>query len=135
MVKMTLFGQTSIADSTISKNYLCLEFGGAGVIFSLNYERLIKIESENKFLFRAGLAFVPAIDEKNILIPFGLYYLIGDIHHLELGLNNSVGLFFPGKSSGYFNRPKSNYLEDYIVPSIGYRYENFYLLLLQVVHL
>jgi|ERR1035437_1342382 hypothetical protein len=109
-------------DSLINKNNISIELGGVGVIGSINYERLIKV-TKNKLLFRVGVSYLPlTVNNKPAfgtpILPFGLYYLIGNKHNLELGLNNSLGYTFGDNT----NNHKFNYL---LMPSIGYRFENF----------
>jgi hypothetical protein len=121
-----LIGQITKRDSLISKNNYCLELGGAGIVGSLNYERLILIKTNKKLLFRVGLSIpISEYSLKTPRIPLGLYYLIGlkeSLHHFELGFNNTIGYTFDNSVLNYEEK-KFNY---YIIPSIGYRFENFY---------
>ena len=134
MIHMTLSGQDLKKDSILSKNHLSFELGGAGILGSINYERLIKMNSSNKLLSRVGLSYVPDVlnnDNGVISLPFGLYYLIGIKHHLELGINNTISWYnFKGNSdkSKFLDMEIStgNSINYYLMPSIGYRYENFY---------
>lgn len=134
MIHMTLSGQDLKKDSILSKNHLSFELGGAGILGSINYERLIKLNSNNKLLSRVGLSYIPDIlnDAKGtISLPFGLYYLIGIKHHLELGINNTISWYnFNGNpdESKFLNMeiPRESSILYYLMPSIGYRYENFY---------
>ncbi len=129
LIQSHVSGQDLKNDSTISKNSFSVELGGAGLIGSLNYEHLIKKASNNKLLFRAGFSYImPPIDDKHsFLLPFGLYYLIGIKHHIELGLNNTIlWSQFPGATNGdNINIPKANCWDYFIMPSVGYRFENF----------
>lgn len=134
MIHMTLSGQDLKKDSILSKNHLSFELGGAGIVGSLNYERLIKMKSNNKLLSRVGLSYIPDIlnDNKGVIsLPFGLYYLIGIKHHLELGINNTIVWWnFKGNADESkfadikIQRGSSIYY--YVMPSIGYRFENFH---------
>jgi len=134
MIQLTLSGQELKKDSVLSKNHLSFELGGAGILSSVNYERLIQMNSTNKLLSRIGLSYIPDIlnnDNGIISLPFGLYYLIGNKHHLELGINNIISWYnFKGNSdkNEYLGMEIStgSSINDYLMPSIGYRYENFY---------
>lgn len=134
MIHMTLSGQDLKKDSILIKNHLSFELGGAGIVGSLNYERLIKMKSNNKLLSRVGLSYLPDILNHNkgiISLPFGLYYLIGIKHHLELGLNNTISWWnFNGnpdeRSFSGVKIPRGSSISYYVMPSIGYRFEDFY---------
>jgi len=124
LTNLTLFGQDLRNDSIIIKNQLSIELGGAGGIGSLNFERLINVKSNNKVLFRVGLSYLPlTVNNKRAfwtpILPFGFYYLNGIKHHLELGLNNSLAFTIDNIS----NKKEFHYI---LMPSIGYRFENFY---------
>jgi len=124
LTNLTIFGQDVRNDSIIIKNQLSIELGGAGGIGSLNFERLIHVKANNKILFRVGLSYLPlTVNSKHAfgspILPFGFYYLIGIKHHLELGLNNTLAYTIDNIS----NKNEFHYL---LMPSIGYRFENFY---------
>lgn len=134
MIHLTLSGQDLKKDSILRKNHLSFELGGAGIAGSINYERLIKMNSDNKLLSRVGLLYVPGsinYDMGVILLPFGLYYLIGIKHHLELGLNNTISWSnYNGKPTesrfSDIKIPRGSTISYFVVPSIGYRFEEFY---------
>lgn len=134
MIHLALSGQDLKKDSILSKNHLSFELGGAGIAGSFNYERLIKMKSNNKLLSRVGLSYIPGSINYNkgiISLPFGLYYLIGIKHHLELGLNNSIawwnikGNTDESKIAG-IKIAEGSSMFYYVMPSIGYRFEDFY---------
>jgi len=124
LTNLTLFGQDLRNDSILIKNHFSIELGGVGGIGSLNFERLINVKSINKVLFRVGLSYLPLIVNSKPafgtpILPFGFYYLIGIKDHLELGLNNSLAYTIDNIS----NKNEFHYI---LMPSIGYRFENFY---------
>jgi hypothetical protein len=123
LVHRILLAQDVQNSQHLNKNHLSVELGGAGVLGSINYERLVKAKS-NKLLLRVGLSYLPlTVNNKKALgtpiLPFGLYYLIGDKHHLELGLNNTFGYTVD-------NITNKNELKYFLMPSVGYRFENFF---------
>jgi hypothetical protein len=116
---LALFGQNLKKDTLLNKNHLSFELGGAGAIGSINYEYLLHAESNTKVLVRDGISHLPlSLKDKPIwgtpLLPFGFYYMIGVKHYLELGINNTIGYTIDDNNWHY-----------YIMPSIGYRFENF----------
>ena len=109
-----IYGQDSASVKPVNRSNVTLEIGGAGFFGSVNYEHLVYYNSYNKLLLRVG-ATVPYKDFGNNyfeLFPIGIYYLNGNKHHLELGLNSSV----------MYNKCFKLVV---ISPSIGYRYQNF----------
>ncbi len=134
MIHLSLSGQDLKKDSILSKNHLSLELGGAGIAGSINYERLIKMKANYKLLSRVGLLYIPDNLNYNkgiIALPFGLYYLIGIKHHLELGLNNTISWWnFNGNPDvrrfSDIKIPRESTIDYYVIPSIGYRFEDFY---------
>lgn len=109
-----IYGQDSASVKPVNRSTVSLEIGGAGSFASVNYEHLVYYNSYNKLLLRVG-ATAPYKDFGNNyfeLFPIGIYYLNGNKHHLELGLNSSV----------MYNK---GFKLVFISPSIGYRYQKF----------
>ncbi len=123
LAQVILLAQDAQTNQHLNKNHLSIELGGAGAVGSINYERLIKARS-SKLLLRVGLSYLPLkVNNKQAfgtpILPFGVYYLIGIRHHIEFGLNNSFGYTVDNIS----NKNELKYL---LIPSVGYRFENFF---------
>ncbi len=86
------------------------ELGGAGPIFSLNYER--EVIDDSALLLRIGLGYLSTWSYEGLTIPIGAYHLI-DLNkgnHLELGGSYTFGLGRDNDiGTGFF------------LPAIGYR--------------
>jgi len=107
-----------------NRNSLGLEIGGVLMLYSLNYERTLLATNYQKIHGRIGVGYFPNFltseaSEQSVFIPYGVYYLLGKKHHLELGLNARTGF--------YLKEPTDNSSAIFraISPSVGYRYQNF----------
>lgn len=112
----TTFSQTSISTK---QNQLYLELAGDGLIYSLNYERLL---SEN-FSLRAGFGITPGIiiaEGTFIHIPFTCSYLVGSkTSKFELGLGVT---YFAGSDVEIFGLPADDQSLIFLTGIVGYRY-------------
>lgn len=69
-------------------NSLQLELGGHGLVYSLNYERVLFNGNRFKTTAQAGIAYYPAISRvRDVWLPIGInqLYSMGN-HHIEVGL-------------------------------------------------
>jgi hypothetical protein len=81
---------------------LFAELGGAGLIFSANYDRRFNKQVDG-LGFRVGLGYSFLNDFKFTTLPIGLNYLIGNSergHYFEAGLNGTL-MFVGGSSNRY----------------------------------
>lgn len=101
------------------KSVLYLEGGGVGLYGSLNYEHLLFHADKNKVMLRVGGMAYPDQSGDHFpgtgLFALGTYYLKGERHHLEMGLNTCWGYGFYEKKTMMIA----------VAPSIGYRLHNF----------
>ena len=123
LAPVTLYGQCYVGGTRYNKHHISLEVGGAGGLGSINYEHTLLANPENFLLFRLGLSYTPlTVNGRHAIgtpvMPIGLYYLYGNKHHFELGLNNTFGYTFDNISD-------DNEFTYMLVPSIGYRFEDF----------
>ena len=123
LAPVTLYGQCYVGGTRYNKHHISLEAGGAGGLGSINYEHTLLANPENFLLFRLGLSYTPlTVNGRHAIgtpiMPIGLYYLYGNKHHFELGLNNTFGYTFDNISD-------DNEFTYMLVPSIGFRFENF----------
>lgn len=118
-----LFVQTiSNAQSTSSnfkQNQLYLELAGNGLIYSLNYERLL---SKN-FALRFGFGITPGVifvEGTYIHIPFTASYLVGsETSKFEAGIGAT---YFAGTDVEIFGLPAGDQSLIFVTGIIGYRY-------------
>jgi len=110
-------GQTSTAN--LKQNQLYLELAGNGLIYSINYERLL---SEN-FTLRGGFGITPGIifaEGTFIHIPVTASYLIGsETSKFEVGLGAT---YFSGTDIEFFGLPAGDESLIFITGLAGYRY-------------
>jgi len=110
-------GQTQTTN--FKQNQLYLELGGNGLIYSINYERLL---SEN-FILRGGFGITPGIifvEGTFIHIPFTASYLIGSTtSKLELGLGAT---YFAGEDTELFGLDAGDQSLIILTGIVGYRY-------------
>jgi len=115
--------QCNAAGQTLATNFkqnqLYLELGGNGLIYSINYERLL---SEN-FTLRGGFGITPGlifVEGTFIHIPVTASYLIGSkTSKLELGLGAT---YFAGKDTEIFGLDAGDQFLVFLTGIIGYRY-------------
>lgn len=121
ILQFNVFAQDSTQLELVNKSNVNFELGGVAMFGSLNYEHLVLYKPNEKVILRSGLSFIPVIfssNQKNIdpLIPIGIYYLIGNKNHLEIGINNVFRYALDDEKI----KVSSNF-------SIGYRFQNFHL--------
>jgi hypothetical protein len=110
-----------------AKNSLSLMLGGSGMIFSMNYERVL-ISSENqKLQAKIGVGYFPLyvngeakFGTLNKILGAGYLYSFGK-HHIEAGLSNIFTETFDESVAGD-DFSQVNYI---LSPSLGYRFQNF----------
>lgn len=88
------------------KNALYIEIGGAGHLYSLNYEHRILIRPNHRIAAGVGFSYYNVLGDVTIGL-LSASYVYGEKHNLELG--TSLGYIFTE--------------EFYFVPKIGYRLE------------
>jgi hypothetical protein len=101
------------------QNQLFLELGGNGLIYSVNYERLL---SENLTL-RGGLGYTPGlifVEGTFFHIPVTMSYIVGGDHSkFEAGLGVTL---FTGTNAKIFGLPTGDISILFISGILGYRY-------------
>lgn len=117
-----IFQSNSLAQHTpniLKSNQLYLELGGNGLIYSINYERLL---SENVTL-RGGFGVTPGIifaEGTFIHIPVTASYLIGsETSKFEAGLGAT---YFSGTDVEVFGLPAGDQSLVFLTGIVGYRY-------------
>lgn len=110
------FGQTN---SEIKKNTLFLEGGGNALLYSFNFDRLLKIKEKWRLSGRLGIiyfySFFSSFDRHFIGLPVEFSYLRGHKNNfLELGI---------GVTPIYDHYPPTRELISMAVIRIGYRYQ------------
>lgn len=108
-----------LSEQASKKNQLYFELGGNGIIYSLNYERLL---TENLTL-RAGFGITPGIifvEGTFVHIPVTVSYLIGGARSkFETGLG---AVYFSGSDIKVFGLKSGELSEVALTGIIGYRY-------------
>ncbi|MCW3118789.1 MAG: hypothetical protein JWM28_2871 [Chitinophagaceae bacterium] len=104
-----------------------LEVGGNSIGFSANYDMRLRPDRNDGPGFRAGLGYLPDIDNTYITIPVGLNYIVGK---RKSGLETGLGI-----TGIYDSDPNINFFHDIYpgdratnftavgVLSLGYRYQ------------
>lgn len=98
--------------SLIRLNVLFGELGGSGLLFSMNYERLLN----NKFGVRVG---VGSAGLMGLTFPAILNYYIGKEKKLELGLGLIYTDYFPNNGGKYISNG-----EFLITATIGHKFQS-----------
>lgn len=97
-------------------NMASFELGGFGVIYSLNYSRILVFKAKVKFICRSGFAF--GGDKSNLyqyIFPFEFYLRSGSFnHHFELG--SGITMIYNA------NEEINNYFSNLLFLRIGYSY-------------
>ena len=105
-----------------TKNSLQIDFGGQGLFYSLNYERVFINSPKFKTAAQIGVAYYPpATGVRDLWIPIGLNEIIGKgKHHFEAGIG-----FTPIReaSRDMENNPMEWYWTTVMSGRIGYRYQ------------
>ena len=115
------------AQEPVKKNSAYLELGGAGMTFSVNYQRLFYQFSGNKLEARIGVGYFPLYVNNNPVFGtlnklLGINYLhsLGN-HHAEASFTTCIAETFD-ESVARDKFSKTSYI---FSPSLGYRYQNF----------
>ena len=115
-IEITIAQDTNI---NFKKNQLYLELGGNGLVYSINYERLL---SEN-FTLRGGFGITPGLifaEGTFIHIPITASYLIGSkSSKFETGLGVT---YFAGTDIKVFGLDAGDQSLIFLTGIIGYRY-------------
>lgn len=107
---------------------LYIEFGGAGLATSLNYEKQFLSKPNNIFSAKVGIGYLPLFVNGKASVGtycliLGANYIKGyKNHHAVFGISNSLASSFASGLNKEFNSLTYSYL---LVPSIGYRYQVF----------
>ena len=108
-----IFGQDSLeSSSAIRSNVFFAEAGGSGLLFSMNYERLLN----NKFGVRVGIG---SAEIFGLTIPTILNYYIGQEKKLELGLGLIYTDYFTDDGGKYISNGKF-----LITGTIGHKFQS-----------
>ncbi len=117
-VSKLTFGQSDLPqknDDLPKRNSFYLELGGQGLLNSLWYDRLYRVDKKIKTSLSIGFMVQPRFEGANYFtagIPIAGNILLGKkSHHLELGIGITV----------LANR--NGYLFSYLNPKIGYRFQ------------
>lgn len=105
------------------KNAVYASFGGAGIYYSLMYERTVWASGKYRLHLKGGIgsSFSPALFPEEVNIPLGVGFLYGKAkHHMDASLNLS-GYFL--SQYDYISGEESHPLKILWVPSLGYRYQ------------
>lgn len=107
------------SNTTYKQNQVYLELLGNGLVYSLNYERLL---SEN-FTLRAGFGYTPGlilVEGTFIQIPVTASYLLGGhSSKFEMGLGAT---FFSGQDVEFFGFDAEDFSVVFATGILGYRY-------------
>jgi hypothetical protein len=113
------------AQKGTNNHVMYLELGGAGYIYSVNYERLLLHRKSFAMFARAGFEYIPfGTADKLIHFPLGANFTFGQKkHRAEAGLSALFRMNFdPGVGFGegfYLTNPPTRI---FIAPSVGYRF-------------
>jgi hypothetical protein len=106
------------------RNHIGVELGGVLQLYGITFERMTLGNMYHKLNVRLGISYLPFEDfwesaDKAMFVAYGLNYLWGEVHHLEVGINGRTGF--------YFQEPENGSLAIFraFSPSIGYRFEDF----------
>ena len=111
-------------DSLKFKNSLFAELGGAGVFYSLNYDRAIPIKNRFGLLPGVGASLISTYERRDIYIPIHLkaYYRLKELT-FEVGAALTVNPrhYFPSYLS--FGQDKQNYTNVALFGQLGLKYD------------
>ncbi len=108
-----------------SVNQLSFELGGAGLATSVNFERTVFSNGENRIVPKVGIGYLPvfvngAVSTGTFSLIAGANYIRGyKNHQAVLGVSNSIAASFVNGLGDSFSSSTYNYL---IIPNFGYRY-------------
>ncbi len=117
---------SAFSQEALSKKFLFVDFGGAGIAASLNYEQIMWMKNKHSFSLRGGLGYFPLI--LNTKLSRGTYSVIlganynkhFNKHILSIGISNAVTTTVANGISNDFNTLRYSHL---IIPNMGYRYQ------------
>lgn len=97
------------------KNNIQLELFGSGILYSVNYERVLLNKNKHKTVSDVGISRVPMNHFDGICFPVSVNHLFSfQYHHVELGLGMTPYFAFGGNYDGWGN---------FYSMRIGYRYQ------------
>lgn len=124
-----LLGQETNNTMGVKHNTFYIEAFGQGLLSSLNYDRLFRVDRNVRNSFSIGLAFTP-VDESLITgLPLSYNFIWGHQNsHLELGIGLTLlrikDIVHIGNQDQYnVTGTETNYYT-YFSPKISYRYQN-----------
>ncbi len=102
------------------RNSVQLELGGHGLIYSLNYERILLNAPRFKTAVQAGIAYYPpSADIIDIWIPVLVNEIISfNEHHMEIGVGH---VFTVESTRNLVNPPNAWELHGFMTGRLGYR--------------
>ena len=93
LITNTLIAQ-ELKENVLPKNSIFFELYGSAFLYSINYERIFYLKSENIYVGRAGAFIFPLVEEGNgpwYSIPLTINKLIGTSNHkLEIGIGELI---------------------------------------------
>lgn len=133
----SVMAQDTDSASVIKRNTIYVEAYGQGLTYSINGDRLFRIDKKIKTSVTAGITLVPASDVFILATPVSYNWVFGQRKsHLELGVgftpmylresNIDAGRGYRDENGLYqYERFKGheNNLYTYFSPKIGYRYQ------------
>ena len=119
---ISIYGQTSETSKFNRKNSIQVETGGHGLIYSLNYERVIFNGSSFKTVAQAGISYYPpSTGVRDCWIPIVLNELVSfNKHHIEAGIGH-VFIREAGRDSE--NNALEWFWSGVFTGRLGYRYQ------------
>jgi len=115
------FFKLNAQENSIKKNAFNVELAGSGLLYSLNYDRLLIIDNRMRFTMNVGTWYIPyveTISDFNYMlgVVVGVNTLFGkQTHFLELGINVSY-MNMKDMEDNYFHTA-------YLPIRLGYRYQ------------
>lgn len=114
---MDLKSESEPSDSAQMKNFVSAELGGNGLIYTLNYSRIIFPGKNKRLIVRFGFEYVPSGKFTHFfLFPGELYLQTGRMkHHFEIG----AGITYEFREKKY----SEDHVYNYIFLRIGYGHQ------------
>lgn len=101
------------------RNTLFLEASSKGPLYSLNYDRIVKVKDNLTYSYRTGFT----VEREGIGASFGINMLTGQSrHHAELSL---AAMPYIDHYKSFLSKEDISDKYLYIIPSIGYRYQQW----------
>ncbi len=119
-------GTSVFSQETRSKKAMFVQFGGAGIAASINYEQKTWMKNNHSLSLRGGLGFFPLI--LNTKLAAGTYCVIlganfnkhFNNHTVSTGISNAATSTIANGIGNDFNTVSFSHL---IIPNMGYRYQ------------